>query len=67
MIETLTDLSRIKTLLLITHKLSALKMVDRIIVLQHGQIIEEGSMQELLNQKGYFSELYQLQANKYAT
>lgn len=67
MLETLTDLSATKTLLLITHKLSALKMVDRIIVLQDGHITEEGSMQELLTIKGYFAELYQLQANKYAT
>jgi len=67
MLETLTDLSATKTLLLITHKLSALKMVNRIIVLQDGHITEEGSMQELLTNKGYFAELYQLQANKYAT
>jgi len=67
MLETLTDLSATKTLLLITHKLSALKIVDRIIVLQEGHITEEGSMQELLTNKGYFAELYQLQANKYAT
>ncbi|MFJ7669393.1 ABC transporter ATP-binding protein [Lysinibacillus sp. NPDC097195] len=66
-LETLTDLSATKTLLLITHKLSALKMVDRIIVLQDGHITEEGSMQELLMNKGYFAELYQLQATKYAT
>ncbi|TKI53843.1 ABC transporter ATP-binding protein [Lysinibacillus mangiferihumi] len=65
MLETLTDLSATKTLLLITHKLSALNMVDRIIVLQDGHIAEEGSMQELLTSKGYFAELYQLQANKY--
>ncbi len=65
MIESLADLSSTKTLLLITHKLSALNMVDRIIVLQDGHIAEEGSMQELLTSKGYFAELYQLQANKY--
>lgn len=67
MMETLTDLAATKTLLLITHKLSALKMVDRIVVLQDGHKTEEGSMQELLANKGYFAELYQLQATKYST
>ncbi len=46
------------TSILIAHRLSTVRSVDRILVLQKGRIIEQGSHQELLRQGGHYAELY---------
>jgi ATP-binding cassette subfamily B protein len=46
------------TSILIAHRLSTVKAADRIIVLENGKIIEEGSHQSLLQQGGHYAELY---------
>jgi ATP-binding cassette, subfamily B, bacterial len=46
------------TSILIAHRLSTVKAADRIVVMQKGTIIEEGSHQGLLNQSGHYAELY---------
>jgi len=47
-----------RTAIVIAHRLSTVKAADRILVLRQGQIIEEGSHQELLSQGGHYAELY---------
>ena len=44
--------------IIIAHRLSTVKSADRIIVLQKGRIIEQGSHRQLLNQGGHYAELY---------
>ncbi|MHB8779200.1 MAG: ABC transporter ATP-binding protein [Anaerolineales bacterium] len=46
------------TSILIAHRLSTVKAVDRIVVMQKGTIIEEGNHDELLNHNGHYAELY---------
>ena len=50
-----------RTTIVIAHRLSTIQQADRIIVLDHGKIIEQGSHQELLDKNGAYSRLYQLQ------
>lgn len=50
-----------KTMLIIAHHLSSIKGSDHILVLKDGEIVEQGTHDQLLNQKGYYSELFRLQ------
>ncbi len=50
-----------KTLLVITHRLRNMERYDRIIVLSKGSIIEEGTHDDLLGQKGFYASMWSLQ------
>lgn len=52
-------LSATKTSIFIAHRLSTIINVDKIIVLQNGEIIEQGNHQELVQKDGYYAKLYQ--------
>ena len=54
-----------KTSIFISHRLSSTKFCNRIIVLRGGQIVESGSHSELLSRKGYYAELFNIQAQFY--
>jgi ATP-binding cassette subfamily B protein len=50
---------------LISHRFSTVRMADRILVLEHGQLLEVGSHEELLARDGRYAELFRLQARGY--
>jgi ATP-binding cassette subfamily B protein len=52
-----------RTLIAIAHRLSTLNSFDRIVVLDHGRIVEDGSPTELLRRKGVYSGMYSRQMN----
>ncbi|GLQ54708.1 ABC transporter ATP-binding protein [Devosia nitrariae] len=54
-----------KTTLLISHRFSTVRMADRILVLDNGRIIEDGSHAELVARGGLYAELFELQAAGY--
>lgn len=54
-------ISKDKTTLIIGHRVSSTKNADNIIILEDGEIIQEGTHNELINQKGYYKELYEQQ------
>src|SRR6266851_6197766 len=51
--------------LLILHRFSTVKMADRILVLEAGQIAEQGDHEELLLRRGRYAEMFELQASSY--
>ena len=57
----LEKMMNIGTMLIVAHRLSTIKNADRIIVISKGEIIEQGSHEELLERKGAYHELYRLQ------
>ncbi|NJM05546.1 ABC transporter ATP-binding protein [Candidatus Gracilibacteria bacterium] len=59
--EALERLLSERTSIVIAHRLSTIRHVDRIIVLHKGHVVEDGSHEELLAQKGYYHRLYHLQ------
>lgn len=59
----LEGLMQNRTTLVIAHRLSTIEGADMIVVMDHGRIVETGTHKELLNKKGYYSELYRLQFN----
>ena len=62
--DSLEKLMSIGTLLIVAHRLSTIRNADRIIYLSHGEIIESGTHQELLDKKGRYYGLYKLQQDK---
>ncbi|WP_017380647.1 thiol reductant ABC exporter subunit CydC [Paenisporosarcina sp. TG-14] len=57
----LFHLAKHDTLVLVSHRLTGLEMMDQIIVMEQGIIIESGSFEELMNKKGYFYKMKQIE------
>ena len=59
------EMSICKTMLLISHRLASVQMVDTIFVLNDGTIVEQGNHTDLLNKNGLYAEMYKEQAKWY--
>ena len=59
--KAIDELQKGKTMLIIAHHLSSIKDSDHILVLKDGEIIEQGTHDQLLSLNGYYSELFRLQ------
>ena len=59
--QALAELMLGRTTLIIAQRLLTLKNADRILVLNHGQIVQRGKHEELLNMDGLYREIYDLQ------
>ena len=62
--DSLEKMMNIGTMLMVAHRLSTIQHADNIIVLSHGEIIEQGNHFELLEKRGRYYELYMLQYRK---
>ena len=60
-LENLERVSKEKTTFIISHRVSSAKNADKIIILNDGEIVQQGTHQQLINQKGYYKDLYEQQ------
>ena len=65
MYENLIDVTKGKTVIFISHRLSSAVLSDNIIVLSNGKIIEQGSHNELMKNGGEYEKMFTLQASNY--
>lgn len=63
--KTMLEAAANKTVIFISHRLSSARMADRIYMLEKGEVIEQGSHEELMNFDGKYAEMFNLQAEKY--
>ncbi len=60
--ESLATLMRGKTVIAIAHRLSTIAALDRLVVINRGEIVEEGTHQELLRKGGLYARLWHRQS-----
>jgi ATP-binding cassette subfamily B protein len=65
MYENLIEVTKDKTVMYISHRLSSAVLSDKIIVISGGKVIETGSHKELLSMGGEYSRMFTLQASSY--
>ena len=57
-------ISKDKTTIVVSHRVSSAKNADKIIILEEGKIIQQGSHNQLVNLEGYYKELYYKQLSE---
>ena len=65
MLERFRDLAVGRTVLLISHRLSTVRMADHILVLEDGRVVEAGGHDELIGRGGRYATLFEMQAGRY--
>ena len=63
-LSNLRKISKQKTTIIVSHRISSAKNADKIIILDEGKIIQEGTHSQLINASGYYQELYQKQLSE---
>lgn len=63
-LENLSKVSQQKTTLIVSHRISSIKNADKIIVLDRGKIVQEGTHETLLKQPGHYQDLYKKQLDE---
>lgn len=66
MFDTFKKISELKSTLIISHRMYITKLADKIILLENGNLIEEGSFEELINMKKEFYSMYKIQSDSYS-
>jgi len=57
-LNNLQEICKDKTTIIVSHRVSSAKNADKIIIIDNGQIVQQGSHNQLINQEGYYSALY---------
>jgi len=62
--QAMENLMKNRTSFIIAHRLSTIRGADRILVMNNGDIVEQGTHQQLLKQNGFYADLYRSQFEK---
>ena len=65
MYQKYSEVTKDRTTIFISHRLSSTRFCDRIILLEGAKILEEGTHEELMNKNGRYADLYKLQSQYY--
>ena len=60
------ELTRGVTTIVVSHRFSTVRRADRIVVVEHGRVVEDGTHAELMTRGGRYAAMYTLQAEKFA-
>jgi ATP-binding cassette subfamily B protein len=63
-LNNLKEFCKDKTTIIVSHRVSSAKNADRILILDEGKVIEQGTHNQLINKGGYYKELYLLQLSE---
>jgi ATP-binding cassette subfamily B protein len=63
-LNNLLEISKDKTTIIVSHRVSSAKNANKIIILEDGEIIQEGTHNQLIRQEGYYKELYNKQLSE---
>ncbi|MFV8372845.1 ABC transporter ATP-binding protein [Flavobacterium sp. LB2P74] len=63
-LNNLYEICKDKTTIIVSHRVSSAKNADRIIIIEKGEIIQQGSHNQLINQEGYYAALYMKQLSE---
>lgn len=63
--DTIDSLSKEKILIIVSHRLSSVKKMDRILFFENGMIIEDGSHSELIKKNGKYAKMFKTQSKRY--
>jgi ATP-binding cassette subfamily B protein len=66
-LNNLDEICKDKTTIIVSHRVSSAKNADKIIIIDDGQIVQQGSHNQLISQKGYYSDLYLKQLSEKET
>ena len=65
MYNNMMRLSEGRGVVFISHRLSSARMADKIFMMKDGSVVEHGTHEELMEQKGHYQEMFMLQAENY--
>ena len=65
MYDRFLDVTRGVTTIVVSHRFSTVRRAERIVVLEHGRVVEDGSHQELVAAGGRYASMYALQASRF--
>ena len=63
--KTIEEMGKSKTVIIVSHRLSCVKNMDRILYFENGNVVEDGKHKELMELNGKYAKMFRVQASRY--